>query len=118
MSRLTLRPHAATRWTWCDEHPVYTLWRRNRECGGDSEADIAWRGEGVLLTRPDGVVRPQTLPREGVAFLTACADGISIEGAAAAALEVQPATDLVALMNQFLRAGVFAAMQETRIGEN
>ncbi len=113
MSRLTLRPHAAARWVWCDEYPIYTLWRRNRDCNSDSGAEIDWRGEGVLLTRPHGAVNDQTLSREGAAFLSACADGLSIEGAAAAALEARPASDLAALINQFLQAGAFAAVQAT-----
>ncbi len=56
MARVTLRPHATARWTWCDEHPIYTLWSRNRDPGANFDAEFEWRGEGVLLTRPHGAV--------------------------------------------------------------
>jgi Putative DNA-binding domain len=112
MRRFTLRPHAAARWTWCDEHPVYTLWSRNRGCA-ESGGEIDWRGEGVLLTRPHGAVQHQALSREGAAFLAACVKGLSIESAVAVALESEPAVVLAALIDQFLRAGAFAAVRVT-----
>ncbi len=111
MDRVTLRPHAAARWTWCDEHPVYTLWSRNRTPGADFDAQIDWCGEGILLTRPHGAVDDCALPRAGAAFLSACAAGLSAAGAAAAALEVDPSADLATLINQFLHAGALAEMQ-------
>jgi hypothetical protein len=113
MGRHTLRPHAAVRWGWCDEHPIYTLWSRNRDCSADSDATIDWRGEGVLLTRPHGTVNDQTLSREAAAFLSACAAGLSIEAAVTATLETQATVDLSTLINQLLQAGAFAAVQPT-----
>jgi hypothetical protein len=113
MGRLRLRPHAAARWAWCDEHPILALWSRNRECAGTG-AEIEWRGEGILLTRPHGAVNHQALSRAGAAFLSACAEGRSIEAAVAAALETQPAIELSELINRFLQAGVFAAVQDLR----
>ena len=48
-----LVPHAAARWAWSDDHPIHALWSRNRDPdGGASLAGLAWRGEGVLVTRP------------------------------------------------------------------
>lgn len=111
MDRVTLRPHAAARWAWCDEHPVYTLWSRNRALEADFEAQIDWRGEGILLTRPNGAVDHHALPRAGAAFLTACAAGLSIARAVAAAFEVDPGADLATFINQFLQAGALAEMQ-------
>ncbi len=111
MGRVTLRPHAAARWAWCDEHPVYTLWSRNRDPAADFSAEIDWRGEGVLLTRPHGAVTHQALSRAGVAFLTVCADGLSVERAVSAALAADATADLAALINQLLHAGAFAEMQ-------
>lgn len=112
MGRLTLRPHAAARWTWSEEHPIHTLWSRNRECA-EFVAEIDWCGEGVLLTRPHGTMIHTALSREGAAFLSACAEGLSIESAAAAALETRSAIDLSALINQLLQAGALAAVQAT-----
>ena len=111
MSRVTLRPQAAARWTWRDEHPICALWSRNRDLAVEFDAEFEWRGEGVLLTRPQGAVTHQWLSRAGAAFLSACAEGLSIERAVAAALEDDATTDLAALINQFLQAGAFAALQ-------
>jgi hypothetical protein len=111
MDRITLRPHAAARWTWCDEHPVYTLWSRNRAPGAEFDAPFGWRGEGLLLTRPHGAVDHYALPCAGVAFLAACAAGLSVARAVAAAVEAEPGADLAALINQFLRAGALADLQ-------
>jgi len=111
MGRVTLRPHAAARWSWCDEHPIYTLWSRNRDLATDFDAEFDWRGEGVLLTRPHGAVTHQLLSRAGAAFLSACAKGLSIERAVATALEDDATMDLATLINQLLQAGAFAAVQ-------
>jgi Putative DNA-binding domain len=111
MDRVTLPPHAAARWTWCDEHPIYTLWSRNRDPAAAFDGQFDWRGEGILLTRPQGAVKHQMLSRAGSAFLSACAEGLSIGRAVAAAIEVDATTDLAALVNQFLQAGAFAAVQ-------
>jgi hypothetical protein len=113
MRRLSLRPHATARWAWCEEHPIYTLWSRNRDCGAAFDAEIDWRGEGVLLTRPHGAVKHQLLSRAGAAFLSACAEGLSLECAVAAALDTDPTADLAALINQLLQAGALADMQST-----
>jgi len=110
MGRVTLRPHAASRWAWCEEHPVYTLWSRNRDFAADFPG-MDWCGEGVLLTRPQAAVSHQELSHAGFAFLTACAEGLSVERAVSAALAADAAADLAALINQFLQAGAFAEMQ-------
>jgi len=111
MRRLSLRPHATARWAWCEEHPICTLWSQNRDCGAAFDAEIDWCGEGVLLTRPLGAVKRQLLSRAGATFLSACAEGLSLEGAVAAALDTDPTADLAALINQLLQAGAVADMQ-------
>jgi hypothetical protein len=113
MGRLTLRLHAAARWAWCDEHPIYTLWSSNRDSTAESTSELDWRGEGVLLTRPHGAVTHHALPREGATFLAACANGLDIEQAVAAALDVNPASDLPALIGLCLQAGACAALEIT-----
>jgi hypothetical protein len=113
MGRLTLRMNAAARWTWCDEHPIYTLWSRNRDCAAESASEVDWCGEGVLLTRPHGAVMHHPLPREGAEFLTACATGRDIEQAVAAALDVNPTADLPALIGLCLQAGACAGLETT-----
>jgi hypothetical protein len=117
MDRLTLRPHAAARWMWCDEHPVYTLWSRNRAPVADFNARFDWRGEGILLTRPHGAADHHALSRAGAAFLSACAAGLSIAHASAAAVEIDPSVDLAALINQLLQAGALAELQAMPLKE-
>jgi hypothetical protein len=45
-------------------------------------------------------------------LLRTLARGLSIEAAVAAALAVNPAADLAALINQLLHAGAFAGLRE------
>jgi hypothetical protein len=97
-------PHPATRWSWFDTLPAYTIWSRNRaESGGGG--DFAWRGEGVLVTRPGGAVQWRELGQAGCAFLDACAAGATAGGAAAAALDADPAAGLSRLIARLLEAG-------------
>lgn len=111
LGRVTLRPEAAARWAWFDAHPIYTLWSRNRESVEVADAEIDWRGEGVLLTRPLGAVKHQLLSRAGAVFLSACAEGLSLECAVVAALDSDPSADLATLISQFLQAGALAGIQ-------
>jgi hypothetical protein len=112
MSRAGIRLHAATRWHWCAEHPVATLWQRNRHAAvATAEATgeaIEWCGEGLLLTRPGGAVLHTPLPQEGAALLAAFADGLTFEQAFGAALAINPAADLAALFSQLLQAGALS----------
>ena len=107
-----LRPHPATRWSWFDDLPVATIWTRGREAREDEE--LAWQGEGVLLTRSDGAVRWRSLSRGGCAFLDACARGETLESAAQAALASDLSTDLALLLRQLLQAGAFTPSPSTR----
>lgn len=117
MDQVTLRPHAAARWLWCDEHPVCALWSRNR-AGADHDSQIDWRGEGILLTRPHGAVVHGALPHAGAAFLSACTAGLSIARAATTALDVDAGVDLAALINQLLQAGALAELQAAPLKDN
>lgn len=104
-----LRPHAAARWTWFSDAPVYTLWSRNR--GDDAvNGDIDWQSEGALLTRPQDGVQWRALDRAGGRFLDRCAAGGSIAEAAQCALETQPGVDLGRLMADLLEAGAFSRL--------
>jgi hypothetical protein len=110
MAPLRLRPHPAARWQWFDEAPIYSIWSRSRD-GDGTIGELDWRGEGALLTRPFADVRHRPIGRAGVAFLDACADGERIEGAALAAIEIEPGADLAALVHQLLDAGAFSAVE-------
>jgi hypothetical protein len=107
---VVLRPHAAARWAWFEELPIFTIWQRNRDATFDHDAapEIAWRGEGVLITRPRGAVQSVGLDAGGCALLDACAAGLSLAQAAQAALSVNARVDLAQLMATLLNAGAFA----------
>ena len=102
-----LHPHPATRWAWFDDAPVASIWSRNRG-DGQAEGELAWQGEGLLLTRVDGEVRWQSLARGGCDFLEACAAGLPL-GEAAERAQADPETDIAALLAALLQAGAFAA---------
>jgi len=104
LAGLRLKPHPAARWSWCDEHPAYTLWLCHRE-GWDVPESLAWRGDGGLLTRPHAEVTWRPLAHAGVAFMDACAQGHPLEAAATRALDTDPATDFSALIGSLLDAG-------------
>lgn len=100
-----LAPHPCARWRWFDEQPIYSIWSRNRsECAEDIEGEVDWQGEGALLTRRGDVVVWSAASHADCAFLDAAARGALLGDAAAAALEVQPDTDLADLLARLLRA--------------
>ncbi len=107
LARLPLRPHPAARWAWFDNLPVYTLWAGHRQDPVPAFDDLAWRGEGALLTRPQAEVRWQPLDRAGSALLDACAQGAPLGEAAQAALDTDPACNLAELLPQLFAAGAF-----------
>jgi hypothetical protein len=110
LAMTVLHPHAAARWAWFAEQPIYTIWQRNREASAD-EREIEWRGEGALLARPFGVVRGTRLDAAGCAFLDACAAGQPLADAATAALASHEDADLARLLKTLLEAGAFGRMR-------
>ncbi len=110
LENTVLRPHAAARWAWFDNTPVYTIWSRNRS-EHPFESDIAWQAEGALLTRPDDAVTWIAMDAAGCAFLGACAAGRTLAAAAQAALDVNADADLARLMSTLLTTGAFSRMR-------
>jgi len=104
-----LHPHPAARWAWFGDAPVYTIWRRNREELPD-DGELPWQGEGVLLTRPDDTVRWIAIGDPARRFLDACSRSLPLGIALEAALEADPDTNLVRLMNTLVDAGAFARL--------
>ncbi len=104
-----LQVHAATRWAWFADAPVYTIWSRNRSDTA-VDGDIDWQSEGALLTRPRDGVQWQALDKAGCAFLDSCATGGTVADAAQAALEAQADADLGQLMARLLEAGAFSRL--------
>lgn len=109
-----LRPHVSARWAWFDDAPIASLWRRNRRpVRDDAVAGIKWRGEGMLVLRPQDVVVDVALDHAGCAFLDACRDDATLGEAAMAALAIAPSVDLAALLATLIEAGAFASPQDT-----
>lgn len=111
-----LRPHASARWAWFDRQPIRSIWERNRdgrEAAGVADApdgELEWRGEGVLIVRPEAAVDAVPMDQAGCAFLDACAGGGTLADAAAAALAVDSGADLSALLAQTLAAGAYGRL--------
>jgi hypothetical protein len=92
--------------------PVVTIWSRNRFDETVDLGDVEWKGEGVLLTRPDASVQAIVLDRAGCAFLDACGAGQRVEDAVGRALEADSNIDLADLMARLLVSGAFACTNE------
>ena len=110
LAALVLRPHPATRWAWFEDQPVYSIWVRNRAPGHD-DAELVWRGEGALLTRPFDSVAWCAIDRAACAFLDGCAAGDPLGAAAERALAIDADVDLAALLAALLRAGAFTTTE-------
>jgi hypothetical protein len=113
LERVILRPHAAARWAWFEQLPIFTIWQRNRDAAFDHDAapEMVWRSEGALITRPGEAVQSVALDAGGCAFLDACAARRSLADAAQTALSVNARVDLAQLMATLLNAGAFADLQ-------
>lgn len=109
LARSRLTPKAATRWAWFPDNPAYTLWRFNRE-ERDLPEELAWRGEGALLTRQHAKVCWQAASVADCTFLDACAAQLPLAQAAEKTLEVVPDLDLTDLIARLLRADAFASI--------
>ena len=104
-----LHPHAAARWAWCEAHPAFSIWTRNRAPSEDT-VEYDWDGKGALITRPESSVQWMALDAASCAFLDACAAGLTLADAADAAIATSPDADLMQLMADLLQAGAFASM--------
>lgn len=106
LGALHLVPHPAARWRWFDDLPAYTLWSASRAADDAALADLHWRGEGSLLTRPEGGVQWCALDAAGCALMDACAAGASLADAAQHA-QSRHGGDIAATLALLLRQGAF-----------
>ena len=110
LARLVLVPHPAARWVWFADQPVFTIWQRNRTPSGlDDAGELAWHGEGALITRPADAVAWRRVDEADCAFLDACDAGLPLAEAAERAVVVNPDVNLSGLLEGLLRAGAFCA---------
>lgn len=105
LGALRLAPHPAARWRWFADAPIFSIWQRNRTADEPVDDEVAWQGEGALLTRPLDAVEWHRLSRSHCTFLDACAEGHMLGEAAAAALDVDSDTDIADLLARLLRSG-------------
>lgn len=106
MSLMRLKPRASARWVWFADQPAYSIWRLNRE-HLDMPDDLAWVGEGALLTRTTGAVEWRALSVGGCAFLDACAQGLPLDQAAVQAMDTEPELAFMNMLTGLITAGVF-----------
>ncbi|HVL72324.1 MAG TPA: hypothetical protein VM434_10635, partial [Beijerinckiaceae bacterium] len=91
-------------------HPVLAIWEAHQAPGGPAPIQN-WRGEDVLVARPDLAVVATRLPPGGFAFLDALQRRATIAQAhrrAAAAAEF----DLVQALAQLFSLGLVVAVEE------
>lgn len=108
LGQAVLCPHPSARWRWFDHTPAYSIWAANRELR-EIPGELAWGGEGALLTRRDGGVCWLALGAGAVAFLDACGAGVALEPAALQALERQPDLNIAGMLSELIGAGAFRA---------
>lgn len=108
LGEAVLTPHPAARWQWFGDQPIYSIWLRNSSPLATpaeyDDSEIAWHGEGALLTRRADAVVSQPASEAACAFLDACASGAPLGEAAAAAMAIQPGVDLADMLATLLRA--------------
>lgn len=116
LGRSVLVPHAAARWHWSRELPAYSIWHANRAGDGGMD-DVAWQGEGALLTRREHAVESMGIGVAACRFLDACSEGRTIAQALAAALDADPEADLARLVTTLADAGAFTRIVAPRDDE-
>ena len=109
LSRTRFVPHPAARWQTFETMPIYTIWQRHRD-GLPLDAELDWRGESALVTRPVGAVAWTAIPQASAVFLSSSASGKRFDQAmddAATAAGADDASWLPALIH----AGAFALLE-------
>lgn len=110
LAAAVLYPHAAARWAWFADAPIFSIWSRNRAADvmEDGIWEPEWKAEGALLTRAHGAVAWMPLSAGAHAFLEQCARGGTLAQAVNATMAAEAGADLQQLMATLLRAGAFS----------
>ncbi len=107
LANVVLIPHAAARWGWFADAPIFSIWHANRAEPAAQPTTPLWRGEGALITRPHSQVEAVVLGLGDSAFLDACAAGQAVVQAGLDAVAAAPNCDLPSMLQRLLRAGAF-----------
>lgn len=107
---LRLRPHPAARLAWL-QTPALTIWRAHHETPDFETLAPAWRAEGVLVTRPEGLVRVHALDAPAHRMIFGLRLGESAGEAAAATASTYPGADIASAFATLVDAGALARPQ-------
>jgi Putative DNA-binding domain len=109
LAATVLVPAPATRWHGSPASPVLDLWAMAMK-GETAPQPIRWRGQAVLITRPDDEIFLHELPLAAIALLEACALAQPLGDAAVAAQAADPDIDLQSLFATLLAQGAFRSL--------
>ncbi|HYD14334.1 MAG TPA: DNA-binding domain-containing protein [Allosphingosinicella sp.] len=104
---LRLRPHPATRIAWL-QTPALTIWRAHHETPGFETLSPEWRAEGVLVTRPSGILEVHALDAPMHRMIFGLRLGETAGEAAAATASTYPEADIASAFAALVNAGALA----------
>ena len=107
---LRLRPHPATRIAWLTT-PALTIWRAHHETPDFETLAPEWRAEGVLVTRPEGVLQVHELDAPAHRLIFGLRLGETAGQAAAATAATYPEADIASAFATLVNAGALARPQ-------
>jgi hypothetical protein len=107
---LRLRPHPATRIAWLTT-PALTIWRAHHETPDFETLAPDWRAEGVLVTRPDGILQVRELDAPAHRMIFGLRLGETAGEAAAATASTYPEADIGSAFAILVTAGALARPQ-------
>lgn len=107
---LRLRPHPATRIAWLPT-PALTIWRAHHETPDFRTLAPEWRAEGVLVTRPGGVLQVHEIDAPAHRMIFGLRLGETAGEAAAATASTYPGADIASAFAILVNAGALARPQ-------
>jgi hypothetical protein len=107
---LRLRPHPATRIAWLTT-PALTIWRAHHETPDFEMLSPEWCAEGVLVTRPNGVLQVHELNAPAHRLIFGLRLGETAGQAAAATASTYAGADIASAFATLVNAGALARPQ-------
>lgn len=102
-----LRPHPATRLAWLTT-PALTIWRAHHATPDFETLAPEWRAEGVLVTRPEGVVQVVEIDAPTHRMIFGLRLGETAGEAAAATASTYPEAAIASAFATLVNAGALA----------
>ncbi len=107
---LRLRPHPAARIAWLST-PALTIWRAHHETPDFETLAPDWRAEGVLVSRPAGVLQVLELNAPAHRLICGLRLGETAGQASAATASTYPESDIASAFATLVNAGALARPQ-------